>query len=247
MTAWVGSIALSFVFFCGPFVLVLIKRLGPRVVVCVGSGLATIAVLLTSFVEDFSLMFITYGVLLGVACSLCYFGSISGIVMYFEKHLSIAYGICLAGSGVGTPVFITVLDYLNRHYGWRMTFRGLVIVFGVVCLCGLTYLPRKSSETASEETNEKISKGETIVVCVPMKNHRTWKHWIKLTMNKLKFVFCLFFDPSVLKNKAFVVWTLGIALAHFGYFLPFVFLVSTLEQRSVWRIIGNVDSREDKF
>ena len=226
-TAWVGSIALSFVFFCGPFVLVLIKRLGPRIVVCLGSGLAATAVLITSFVEDFPLMFITYGILLGVACSLCYFGSISGIVMYFEKHLSIAYGICLAGSGVGTPVFITVLDHLNRHYGWRVTFRGLVIVFGVVCLCGLTYLPRKSSETASEETNEKACKGETLVVFVPVKKHRNLKNLIKVTMNKLKFVFYLFLDPSVLRNKAFVVWTVGIALAHFGYFMPFVFLVST--------------------
>ena len=230
VAAWVGSIALAFVFFCGPLVLPFVKRLGPRLVVCLGSGLGIVSVMLTSFVQDFPLMFITYGGLMGVACSLCYFGSVSGIVMYFEKHLSVAYGICIAGSGVGTPVLITVLDYLNRHYGWRMTFRALVMVFGVVFLCGLTYIPRRNSDVTLEEIKDKNSKQETLSVTISgsrtTKSPGKWKYWIKLTLNKLKFIFCLFFDPSVLKNKAFVVWTVGIALAHFGYFIPFVFLVS---------------------
>lgn len=208
----------------------LVQRLGPRIVVCLGSGLGMMSVLLTSFVQDFSLMFITYGVLMGVACSLCYFGSVSGIVMYFKKHLSVAYGICIAGSGVGTPVLITLLDYLNRRYGWRLTFRGLVMVFGVVFLCGLTFIPRKNSDLTLDGTNDNNSKGETLSVSLSVATKSPWKgkHCIKEFLIKLKFVFCFFFDPSVLKNKAFVVWTVGIALAHFGYFMPFVFLVSNL-------------------
>lgn len=69
---------------------------------------------------------------------LIYLPAIVCVTVYFEKYRSLATGIAVCGSGVGTIIFAPLIGYLIREYGWRgatMITAGLVlncIIFGIL-------------------------------------------------------------------------------------------------------------------
>lgn len=56
------------------------------------------------------------------------------VTTYFEKLRSLATGIAVAGSGLGTFIFAPLIDLFIREYGWRGT---LMVLSGIVLNCAV--------------------------------------------------------------------------------------------------------------
>ena len=177
---------------------------------CVGSALFLVGMMLTSIVKEMVFMYLTYGVLVGISFSLFYFSTFTAISLYFTKNLSLANGIAFAGGGCGTLPVSLLTKMLVSQYGLRTAIRLLACSSVPLFLAGLTFSPMDIDKTtdvdkACEELQEKTKK--TTVV----------HNFLELLR-----------PSQVFKNKAFVVWTLTLALVLFCYFIPYVYLVSIL-------------------
>ena len=69
---------------------------------------------------------------LGLGFGLIYLPAIVSVTCYFEKYRSLATGIAVCGSGLGTLVFAPFIEYLIGTFGWR---GAMMITSGLVLHC----------------------------------------------------------------------------------------------------------------
>lgn len=70
----------------------------------------------------------------GFGFGLIYLPAIVSVTCYFEKKRSLATGIAVCGSGLGTFLFAPITDYLIAEYGWR---GAMMIIAGLVLNCAI--------------------------------------------------------------------------------------------------------------
>ncbi|XP_032238505.2 monocarboxylate transporter 10 [Nematostella vectensis] len=223
VTAWPGTLSFTLIYLFGPLVAVLCRRYGCRVITCCGAFLAALGLLMTSYVTQLSLLFVTYGVTWGLGASMSYFGSLLVLNSYFDKRLSLAYGVALAGAGVGVPVVATSMSYLIGSYGWRFAVRLLAILGVFVFLCGQLFKPPQTPARNYGCTKSLICQSKS-----QNKGHVTakWGYVNKKGIRAIIDLSRVFLDVRLFaRNKALVAWTSGLCLILSGYFMPFVFLV----------------------
>ena len=199
-------------YMAAPITTSLCDRWGCRMVMCLGSATYMAAMLLTSLVPHMSLMYLTYGVMFGFASSCCYFSSFYILIVYFNKHLALANGIAAAGAGAGTMSVSLTVDKLISTYGLRVTFQAMAALSVLLFLAGLTFLPMDLREGDEELFEKKKLMEEQLQIKKKDKLISIIKGLIK---------------PSpVWGNKAFVAWTVALAMIFIAYYIPYMLLVS---------------------
>ena len=109
-----------------PFVGLLFDRLGPRWVY--GTGMASLgaAMLLASGLTQLWQFYLFIGVLVGVGVSLNGMVPASALLArWYRERLSTAIGIAYSAFGVGTLIFIPLVQFLVGEHGWRTSYRVL--------------------------------------------------------------------------------------------------------------------------
>lgn len=223
VAAWVGSLAFGIMFFMGPLATALCDNLGCRVVTCVGGFLSFVGLFTSSYVTNFVLLYFTYGLLWGVGTSFCYFASLVILPMHFRKYLSLAYGIAIAGAGLGVPPMTWLINQLIGYYDWRVTMRILAGITLLMCAASLSY----GQIAISQKLYLKLDKKELIKDL-----HGGIHH--KLKLHLLEFI-----SLNPWNNKAFTVWAVSLSFIAFGNFIPFVFLVSTNFSFRLWQTVNS--------
>ncbi|XP_050497634.1 monocarboxylate transporter 3 isoform X2 [Diabrotica virgifera virgifera] len=137
-TAWVGSLLSGMYLSAGPLVSALTNKFGCRAVCISGSIIATIAFVLSIFSPTVNWLMFTYGFIGGIGFGLIYLPAVVCVGYYFETKRSLATGIAVCGSGVGTFTFAPLATALLEEYGWRganLILAGLIlncILFGAL-------------------------------------------------------------------------------------------------------------------
>lgn len=83
-----------------------------------------------------------------------YLPAIITVTCYFEKYRSLATGIAVCGSGLGTLIFAPCLDYLIAKYGWR---GAILICSGIVLNCtvlGALFRPLETNKRKKKNSTE---------------------------------------------------------------------------------------------
>lgn len=149
-TAWVGSLLSGMYLSAGPLVSALTNKFGCRAVCIAGSIISTIAFVLSIFSPTVNWLMLLYGVMGGIGFGLIYLPAVVCVGYYFETKRSLATGIAVCGSGVGTFAFAPLADLLLQEYGWRganLILAGFIlncVLFGAL-MRPLTY-PKESGE-----------------------------------------------------------------------------------------------------
>ncbi|KAF4529819.1 hypothetical protein B566_EDAN014747 [Ephemera danica] len=139
-TAWIASILVG-------------------VTLCSGALLAGFCLSISVFATNVSFLYVTVGFGTGLGFGLIYLPSIVSVTCYFEKLRSLATGIAVCGSGLGTFLFAPLTEWLISEYGWRgalLIFAGIVfhcIIFGAL-FRPLPEKPKKNLETPENEKKE---------------------------------------------------------------------------------------------
>lgn len=182
-------------FLNGPIAAALAAKYGCRLVSMIGSVIFSMGFLLSSFGGHIIILFFTYGVMMGLGASLCYFSSLVAVGQYFYKKLSLANGIISSGSGFGSLAMGPIMNTLLKTFGWRRTLQIIAGISGVIFISAILYRP---INTIVITKRQKSNNAQTKSTCI---------------------------DFTIFKNKAYIIWCSALAIFILGYFLPFVHLV----------------------
>lgn len=117
--------------------------LGPKWVVFVGGLMFGGGVLITSFAKTFSVLYLGYGVVMGLGMGLVYGCTIGNTVKFFPDKRGMVGGLTTAAYGLGSvilPPFATKM--LESSLGTSGTFKILGIIYLVVICVGAFFITR---------------------------------------------------------------------------------------------------------
>nr|XP_034334461.1 uncharacterized protein LOC117691801 isoform X2 [Crassostrea gigas] len=195
--AWIGSVAYGLSMTFGPVASALVNRFGHRVVMITGGILCSVAVFGSSFVTELGQMFGSFSVIYGIGACMSISPTMTIAPNYFDKYMTLAVGLMTAGSSVGTLIMAPLSQALIDAIGWRNTFR----CFAGTCLfsAACCCLVRPLPSAATETPLETIKQSPAGKL---MKELKLWK------------------------NRVFIIWTCAVTCVMFGYYIPYVHLVS---------------------
>ncbi|XP_036920947.1 monocarboxylate transporter 10 isoform X2 [Sturnira hondurensis] len=205
-TAWVSSLSMGMIFFCCPIVSVVTDTFGCRKTAVVGAAVGFTGLLSSSFVSSIEPLYLTYGIIFACGCAFAYQPSLVILGHYFKKRLGLVNGIVTAGSSIFTILLPLLLRVLINTVGLFYTLRVLCIFMFVLFLAGFTYRPLASSVREKESG---------------IKGGNRFSLFSRRKFSPPK----NFFNFAMFKVTAYAVWAVGIPLALFGYFVPYVHLV----------------------
>ncbi|KAK9751246.1 Major Facilitator Superfamily [Popillia japonica] len=137
-TAWAGSLLSGMYLSAGPIVSALTNKYGCRAVCVAGGLISTVAFVLSTFSPTVNILMLTYGLMGGIGFGLIYLPAVVCVGYYFETKRSLATGIAVCGSGVGTFAFAPLATALLEVYDWKganLILAGLIlncVVFGAL-------------------------------------------------------------------------------------------------------------------
>ncbi|KAG3290063.1 solute carrier family 16 member 10 [Ictidomys tridecemlineatus] len=208
-TAWVSSLSMGMIFFCCPIASVFTDIFGCRKTAVMGAAVGFVGLMSSSFVSSIEPLYLTYGIIFACGCSFAYQPSLVILGHYFKKRLGLVNGIVTAGSSVFTILLPLLLRVLIGSVGLSNTLRVLCIFMFVLFLAGFTYRPLASSAKDKESKSSRFSLFSRRKFSPPKK----------------------FFNFGIFKVTAYAVWAVGIPLALFGYFVPYVHLLKHVNER----------------
>lgn len=156
-TAWIASILVGVTLCSGPISSTLVNRFGCRAVTIAGSILASASLLASMWARNIITLYFSIGIGTGLGFGLIYLPAIVSVTCYFEKYRSLATGIAVCGSGLGTLIFAPFVDYLIAMYGWR---GAIMICSGIVLNCtvlGALFRPLPTRQLKKRNPTEKSS------------------------------------------------------------------------------------------
>lgn len=148
-------------------------------------------------------LYFTYGVVFACGCSFSYQPSLVILGHYFKTRLGLVNGIVTAGSSIFTIVLPFVLSGLLARVGLQTTMRVLCVLLFVLMLAGFTYKPLLPAPASDARAGRR---------CPPL--------------NQV-------FNFNIWKSVGYRIWAFGIPAALYGYFVPYVHLVSASAMLSV--------------
>ncbi|TFY61513.1 hypothetical protein EVJ58_g4474 [Rhodofomes roseus] len=111
--------------------------------VWIALGVATLSLLLASFVSQIWLLIMLQGVIFGVSGGFLYYPIIVLLPQWFVRRRGLATGFIFAGSGFGGFAFPFLLQALLERYGFRWTLRiWAIATFVIVGIAILGMQPR---------------------------------------------------------------------------------------------------------
>ncbi|XP_078050443.1 monocarboxylate transporter 5-like isoform X2 [Augochlora pura] len=161
-TAWVASILVGVTLCSGPISGVFVNKFGCRAVTIAGSILASSCLLASMWARSIITLYFTIGIGAGFGFGLIYLPAIVSVSCYFEKYRSLATGIAVCGSGLGTLVFAPCLEYLIATYGWR---GAIMLCSGVVLNCialGALFRPLKEKKPRKSGSPEDATRSNNV-------------------------------------------------------------------------------------
>lgn len=205
--AWVGSVCTGLTFLMCMVASILSDRIGIRKVAFTGGALAFIGMLSSAFVEDLMLYYLTYGVLMGLGFAFVYAPSLVILGHYFKKRMGLVNGLVTFGSAVFTIVYSLVLPELLKTIGLK---------YSLLCLAGLIFLLMPYSLTWKPRFQQ-----ESNLPALALSSESIVEHMNDCCRWTRKYL-----NVKIWRNRGYVVWAVANGVSLFGYFIPFVHLVS---------------------
>ena len=200
-SAWVGSLGIGVMFLCGPLSTRMCERYTCRTVGCIGAFLCVFGLAMSSFAKSLEVMYVTYGVTWGLGTSLCYFPTLIILLQYFDTKLALVNGVILSGSGLGTLVMSSSMQFILQRVGLFHSLRILALINALTFICALTFKP--------------VAKR---YVGLQRELHHPSKYQKENKNGKMR---------SIWKEKSYIAWIAAISTFTLGYFVPLLYLVSS--------------------
>jgi MCP family monocarboxylic acid transporter-like MFS transporter 10 len=150
-------------------------------------------------------LYLTYGILFGIGASLAYTPSLVILGHYFKRYLGVVNGFVTAGSSVFTIIMPYALALLLQKLRLEATMMCMSALIALIMACALLFkpLPGGSIPPTPDHSTRRYK-------------HSAWRRVISVI------------NVDIWKKKKYVIWALAVPSALFGYFVPYVHMVSYL-------------------
>jgi MFS family permease len=147
-----------------PLVGLLFDRLGPRWVYGTGMAALGAAMLLAGGLTELWQFYLFIGVLVGIGVSLNGMVPASALLArWYRERLSTAIGIAYSAFGVGTVLFVPLVQHLVGEYGWRLSYRILGwVLFALVPIVVLAIPWKKLAAGGARPGAQRAGEGWTL-------------------------------------------------------------------------------------
>ncbi|HEV3139491.1 MAG TPA: OFA family MFS transporter [Vicinamibacterales bacterium] len=140
-TSWVYTIAIV----CFALTFVAAGRIqdvkGPRLCAFLGGALVSAGFVLASFTTSLTMLYLFYGVIVGVGNGFGYATPMPVGSKWFPDRRGLVVGLMVGGYGAGSAIFGTLASgWLVPGVGWRTTFQILGAIFFVMTMIGTALL-----------------------------------------------------------------------------------------------------------
>ena len=140
-TSWVYTIAIV----CFALTFIVAGRTqdvrGPRVCAFIGGVLVSAGFLLASQTRSLAMLYIFYGVIVGIGNGFGYSTPMPVGSKWFPDRRGLVIGLMVGGYGAGSAIFGTLASgWLVPAFGWRTTFQILAATFFVMTIIGTALL-----------------------------------------------------------------------------------------------------------
>ncbi|MEX0761742.1 MAG: MFS transporter [Dehalococcoidia bacterium] len=125
-------------------------RFGARRTMSVGVALFFIGMMWTSQTGSLWELYISYGLVFGIAQALFLVPVIPAVANWFRRHLGLGTGIMMVSWSLGPAIAVQVMALLFESVGWQETFI-IAGVVGTVVLGGLMLLFKDTPEQAGKK------------------------------------------------------------------------------------------------
>ena len=163
----------------------LADRFGPRMVASAGAVLTTVGFFIASYTTSLSMLYFSYGILVGFGIGVTYICVISLAARWFPDRRGLAAGVVTMGFGLAGFLLGGVVGYFINSLGWQWAFRtlGLASLFLMVGGALLIRFPPPTWSPVPAGTNQ--------TVVAPQVKNFEWSEMVKTTP------FCLWFVSLV--------------------------------------------------
>jgi len=165
--SWIFGLSGLVYFVLGTLGGILSDRLGPRLVCSAGMVLIAVGLLLTSGATALWMVYLSYGLLVGLGIAFVYTPSIANVQPWFTVRRGLAGGIASSGIGAGTLLLPLLVAMAIGAMPWREAMRLLalgVLVLGLLAAALLRRAPasHKPGEGGTGGTASGLSLRETL-------------------------------------------------------------------------------------
>ena len=195
------------VWFASPLAGYLCDRFGCRITCFLGGALCIAGLVSSSFVQNLTMMYFTYGALYGLGACFIYNPCYLVTAKYFTEKLSVATGVVSLGASVGILYTGPLLQVFLDSFEWRNTFRVMAATYVLVCISSLSFNPNVEEITTVLNSNTEKNNEEQV---------RDENTGISL--------YC-----SVWTFPAYTVIITSLTFASYGMYIPYINLVCLTE------------------
>ncbi|HWX53826.1 MAG TPA: oxalate/formate MFS antiporter [Verrucomicrobiae bacterium] len=136
---WAGTLFLVFETWVTPVEGWLIDRLGPRIFLSVGGLLVGIGWSSMGYAQSLKQLYVLYAIA-GVGAAFIYSGSVATALKWFPDKRGAVSGFITAGFGAGSALFIPMIAFTLKNYGYRTAFLYTGIGQGLLILIAAQFL-----------------------------------------------------------------------------------------------------------
>ena len=140
--SWIFGICGLVYFVLGALGGMLADRWGPRLVCMSGMGLIALGLYVTSLAQTLDVIYLSYGLLVGLGIAFVYTPSIASVQPWFTTRRGLASGIASSGVGAGTLLLPVLVSLLLTNMPWREALQTLSLGVVVVGLSAAFLLER---------------------------------------------------------------------------------------------------------
>ena len=157
----IGSLMIGITYGSAPIAAALTNRFGLRAVYMIGSALACVSLLVSSFSPNAYVLLLFFGVITGFSLGLVLMPASVACNYYFEKRRTLATGIAKAGMTIGGFVIPLLTDFMLETFDWRADFWVYATMAFTACVFGSFIKPLELVVATNQ--NNKNEVGENTI------------------------------------------------------------------------------------
>ncbi|XP_043953393.1 monocarboxylate transporter 13 isoform X1 [Gambusia affinis] len=205
--SWISSIGLAAQQFFSPLGAALCNAYNTRLVVMTGGFLSGLGLILASQATCLVHLYFTMGIISGLGWGLVFTPMVATVMANFTRRRALAVGLGFSSIGLSSFAFNPLFQLLVETYAWR----GALLILGGLSLnimaCGALIQPECHSKASTKVDSQSRSSRPDLLQRVSS-----------------------YLEVSLLCERPYLTYALGVTLLNFGYFVPYFHLVAHSRQ-----------------
>ncbi|KAJ0058444.1 hypothetical protein NL108_014642 [Boleophthalmus pectinirostris] len=256
--SWAISICIFMFSFTAPLATLLSTCLGHRPVVMMGGFLMSLGTITSGFINSIHDMYLTIGIITGLGYSLSFLPTVTLLAQYFSKRRALVTSLASSGESFAMFTFAPAFTILKENIGWRhcMVLIGTIQACVIGCgflLCPISIQPEPDKEEALcekklevlfelENEQTRTSIGSSTSQCSDdsgvtslSSSEGELKEQARAELGKQTKTQprAKLLDFSVLRDGAFICYSLFGLFATAGFFAPQLYVIELSKSRGV--------------